>query len=715
MEDKTPGDIQITTKEEITSGNTRRNTGLAAAFLTMLLLIIGIAVFGVSKIQDSKKSESSPTEKYESLANATIVYGYWTNQSSVITAMDLSSGKEAVLATLDRDIKHIRIVNNHEILFVKDTDEHDYGKTLVLRNIEKNEETTIIAADANFGIDDYAVSPSGEYVAVWMVGIDSQNQFSGSPSRVYAVSVGKKESHLIYDEVTTSANPVHYPIAITDKGQLFTDRFVPNSGAGWAYGMSSSDFEGKTKTDIPSMKNGTYSTQPTVSYDGKYLGFAGYSGSDGTTLVDGYRKALTAPNTIELLNLESLERTKVTTGLANPLFASVFWDSITNNLFFKTIQKQADTVLSSTYSYSSRLEAVTRMTEIPQLDFFANFEGGKYLMGQKFQGDSGVGNLGPKYSQSVNKFYVVNESNLTQKALTISHEPLQLIAIKPSTYFPIVEKSSNVDGKAVQQIRLQTFEIKPSLAPKRSSQQSEPVPVPESPDPVDLPLCRTISYPQCNQLLGTNYPISKDIGDINDKAFSDCVWGVQQQGEASSTCLDSPLYLYGMAGDRVKVRIDTSVTSPNVSIQDNIISAVLGEGGSIVVGGRSVEGITFDYSSKIKNVSQPVDGWVFSHSEKIEKMEKMAFEFGLNKKETDDLVLHVKKIKSPYLFVSFFDHKTSHGILPLYFEPTPTTYRNIVFYFKKLAKMSTHPSKTPIIHPIERIGLTAIEVSYMTE
>lgn len=716
MEDQAPVEIQVSAPDGTRSGNTRRNTGLAAAFLTMLLLLIAIAAFGVQKIQDTKKSETSPNDKYKPLANSTLVYGYWTNQSSVISALDLASGKEATLATLGRNVKHIRIINNHTISYIKDTDQHDYGAELTLRDIEKNTDSTIIKADKDFGIDDYTISPNGNYAALWEVGIGIQNQFSGSPSRVYTVDITNKSQHLIYDETTANSNPVHYPIAITDGGTLFSDRFLPNSGAGWAYGMSTSDFSGSKKSEITSMKNGTYGTQPEVSPDGKYLGFAGYSGSDGTKLVEGYRKALAEADTIELLDLQSLERIKVATGLTNAIYASVFWDTLTNNLLFKTIQKQSDTVVSSTYSYSPRLAVITKMQDVPKLDFFADFSEGKYLMGQKFQDNSGIGNLGYTYSQSVNKFYVVNSNDLSQNAISISHQPIQLVAIKPNNYFPLVEKSPVVNSNFSQQLGLQTFEIKPSLAPQRSEQQSEPVPVPQSPTapPVDLPQCRTISYPQCNALLGTSYPTSKDLGDLDDKAFSDCVWGVQQVGEANSTCLDSPLYLYGKNGTNVKVVIDTHTNNSNVQLANNSFTAILNDG-KISVGSNLVDSISYDYESRITKLIQPTTGFIFKKENIANDVEKVASQFGLNFRESQDLLNFAKKIFSPYIFVSFYDQATSQNILPLYFDPKPDNFRNIVFYFKKLDFLPLVIPNKPIIEPIIRTGFTAIEISYITE
>lgn len=712
MEDKST-DIQSPMFEAESSNNQKRNIGLTGAFIALLFLFILGTSFVVKKTVDNKREPVTKAEKNNALGDGTVVYGYWNSNSSIIEAMDLSTGKELAIATLGKDIKHIKVTNNHAFFYLDKTDVHDYGSELVLRDIETNTNSTIIKADTNFGIDDYVISSDGKYAAVWEVGVSSQSQqFAGSPSRVYTIKVESGNKNLIYDESSKNGETVHYPIAITDDGSLFTDKFLPNSGAGWGYGMSVSDFSGHDKKDIISMENGTYSSQPIVSPDGNSFAFAGYSGKDGVTVTGGFRKALIKADTIEIFDLNTMRRRKIPANIDNALYSKLHWDDLSGNLFFQAIQKTNGGVESSTYSYNPAGNSVEKLPDISQMDFLARTGNNHFITGQKLQDDSGVGNLGPTYTQSLNKLYNADIGTLSQKSLPISQSPVQLVDILPSKYFPIVEKKGDVLTRSDQQLKLQTFEVKPTLAPRRLTQQSEPVPQPiDAPPTTPFPSCRDITYPQCNQLLGTNYSTSKDLSEIPDKAFADCMW--KAQSEVSDHCEDSPLYLYGKEGTNINITIGTKISNTNVSFNNNSVKTQIGKDNHILVEGKLLNNISYDYVSKVKRFVQPVEGYITAKKDITAKIEDIALAFGFNKVETEDLINYAGKIDSPYLFISFYDQVTSQEILPLYFDPAPATYRNIVFYFKKLNFEPKIIPQRPKIVPVVRRGLTAIEISYI--
>lgn len=693
-----------------------RKYGLAGAFLGVLFLFLIGAVYTVNKISKPAPVVSPSPKALSPLADATIVYGYWTDNSSIVKALDLSTGKEAELMAVGKNVKHVKVISGKNLIYLKDTDIHDYGKELVIHNVENNEETTVIHADDGFGIDDYKVSPDGNFAAVWMAGTSSEKvQFSGSASRVYSVNTENGEKHLLYDEISSANVPVNYPLAVSDDGTVYTDKFLPNSGAGWGYGMSVSDFKGLNKKEILEMKNGTYSTQPVMSRNGKYLAFAGYSGNDGMEEKEGYRKALTIPDTLEFLELPSLNRKKIDTNLNNAIYSEISWNNVSDDLQFEVYQNKSKNLKTSFYSYSPSSKSLTILNDSPKLDFITVLSQGVYLMAQKFQNMSGIGNLGSGYDLSINKLYVVKDSEFAQNPIPISESPIQLIEIEPKSYFPVVDqKGVSLNSLSDKQLKLQTFAIKPTLAPQRLLQQSNPPPAETTPNsPPELPECKTITYPQCNQLLGTNYSQSKDLSEIDDPAFADCMW--QKQAEASASCLDSPLYLYGPTGTQVKVRVGTQANNFNVNTKNNILDATLGLNGTINVDGKSVPSISYDYFSKITKLSVPTKGWIVSDDKKTEKIKIIGQKLGLNKNEISDLVSFISTVNAPYLFVSFYDQDASQAILPLYFDPEPEAYKNIVFYIKKMEEVSADLPAEPEVVTFTRKGFTAVEISYIVE
>lgn len=699
-----------------------RKVKIFGLFALILALALGAGAFAFITVSNKGDIEdrNPKTQKERFLADRTVIYGYWTAETSVIESLDLSNGRTSVLSILPSNIKHVKIPFPNLVYFISETNLSDYGTKIIQKNLSDNTEKTIISADSGFGIDDYRISPNGNYIAVWMVELPSDSpQLQNGKSRVYSIDVNTLEKNLIYDEISNSKTPVNYPLGITDSGQIFTDKFLPNSGAGWAYGMTVTDINGQTKQEISNMGNGTYGTQPVISGDGSYFAFAGYNGDDGASIENNFRKALISPNTFEVLNTNSLERTVVNTGIENAIYSGVMWDSLSNSFIVSAIHRNGNSsVVNSQLSYNPVTQTVV-MLNIPPFDendannVIGIIDSEKYLVVDKVNGQSNLGNLGKSYAQVLNNISIYNSRSQTTSSVGINQQPFQLIDVKNGGYFSSLLESSNLSYSS-DQLQLQTFVIKPTLAPVRERQQSERPVVPNEPPPSEPPIeCREIGYPQCNNLLGTNYPVDKDIGDIGDSAFSECIWAKQAAGEASGICSDSPLYIYGDKGTRVTVEVGAKISRPNVNILNNTFDAVLDGDGNLNVNSKNVSSIEFDYISKVKRLPILYSGYLVSKDKLKEKLTEISSKFRFNEKETNDILKFAPKIDSPYVFISFYDGKISHQILPLYFSPMPDIYRNIVFYFEKLEEKPAQSINPPIIDPIERRGFTAIEISYI--
>src|SRR3989344_3308993 len=190
-------------------------------------------------------SEDNP----QSLSPRTIVYGNWRDGKSYIKAYDLSTQKEYILGILPMNIKKVTVLSGNKLLYIGNTDEKDHGENISIYDIPSKESNIVYKADDTYGIDDYVISQNKKYISTWEVSLNpASGKLLGGKSRVYAINLSTPGvKNLIYDEESKALTPVHYPRAILSNGEIYLDTFLPNSGAGWAYGMSYSNFDGTIK------------------------------------------------------------------------------------------------------------------------------------------------------------------------------------------------------------------------------------------------------------------------------------------------------------------------------------------------------------------------------------------------------------------------------------------------------------------------------------
>ncbi|MDP3988305.1 MAG: hypothetical protein Q8P80_04140 [Candidatus Levybacteria bacterium] len=668
----------------------------------LLIFLLAILVLGsagtytlVSRNNNEKNNTNQTVQKTEPvvskfapLSQDMIVYGTWSDNSSNIKGFDLSSGKTYILAKLPSNIKKVTILSSDELLYIANTDNNDHGTEIAIYNIKTKQQRTLLKSNQGFGIDDYTISKNKKYIVDWEVSfLEGTNALRGGRSQVYSFELSTPNSkNLVYDEIANT--PIHYPRAITDSGNIYFDTFLPNSGAGWAYGMSLSNFNGSQKEDIPNMQNGTYSSQPALSPDDKYLAFLGYDGSigDGKDLVSGNRKALANPNTVELFDTQTKARFKIST--ISSKYAELSWDSKTGNLIFQ------DTKDLQYYSYLPLLKNLNKIS--PQNNsfrFISSLTNQKMLFGELNDSLSTIGNLGDRYSFSLKKLYVFENPN-QQNTLDLSDKLIQIITVVPTNFFSnsigSFEEENKINVAAEKRtLQLETFIVKSTLAKKRFETQSKnsdpqeisPMPEPES-DPCDA-ACQA----------------------YNTKVHDDLCAG-------NAECLATPLYLYGSTGQKVKVIINTPVFS-SFPLYNNGYEVTLLDNGKMEADGKIFERITYDYISAEK-ITEPEYGTVVLKEELSKVLQNYADNLGLNQKETDDLIEGTKSISSPFVFVSFFDNKNSKEILPIEFNPKPDVYINVVFYLKGLTQVPKELPKEPVFEPLPfRNGFTAVETSWI--
>ncbi|HLD01814.1 MAG TPA: hypothetical protein VJC10_02960 [Patescibacteria group bacterium] len=695
-------------------------------FIIAVFILSGATVAGVivSSDDNNNPSETASTQPsvsedtigtFESVAPNTLTYGYWETKQAIVKTFDLSTGKERVLAKLPVKIKKISATSDDELVFINNTNVRDHGDEIARYTVSSKKYSPFITASDGFGIDDYVLSPDKEFIAYWEVQVDQvSGVLSGGRSRVFKAAVDNpSQKTLLYDEAASETIPVHYPRAVLNDGTVFLDTFLPNSGAGWAYGMSVVKADG-SKQDIQGMTNGAYSSQPTLSPDGKYLVFAGYDQSlgSGATIKNGFRQAMLTPNTVEVLDTATLVRSRLTNLSSEDRYISVEWDTESSSLLYSALSKTVNR--SGVFTYNLALQSTKKFTTNDTL--VKPITDSVFLIGSPIISESTLGNLGSSYAHQFSSFSVYRKEENRIRKLPLSDSRMQFIDITPfSEFVAYAEEEDTGDNR--DNLQLQTLPLQfPSLEPERNRQQTDP----KNPS---LPKCRDLTTAQCNDLLGTSYSPPKNYrADPSwDAAFIDCFNQQKSKNKAgpasSAVCSDSPLYLYGTTGQKVQVKIHTPIYNAQPSSEKNIYDVVLKQNGMFSIGKDTYENISYDFIPALGKIDTPTFGKIVEKNDVGATLVWYAKNLGLNDKETDDIVSYAKEVvTTTYAFISFFDHKTSHALLPLTFTPQPKTYVNIVFYFKLYDTKPAVSPTLPVFPPIfSRNGLTAVEISSIVQ
>jgi len=732
--------------------------------------------------QQNKIPQTLPVGQASLSSNATLVYGSWTGQNSVIKSVDLSSNSNRTIATLPINIKKVSVIDPDHLIYIDQTDQYDHGTQLVIYDIKTKQPVAEIPAASGFGIDDYVLSPNNQYVSTWEVQFaPGSNAMQGAQSRVYVTKLSQPQNkQLLYSDKATFTNPAHYPLAVLNNGEVFTDKFLPNDpkgGTGWGYGTSVISFDGKTKQDIPQLQNGDYGTQPQLSPDGKYLAYAGYDGSRGvgTAMDNGYRQSILTPDTVELLNTNTLQSQQINIFPNKNIYSHVLWDNESGNLIISVISKSEDE--TGNYIYNVNNESIKSINlpdnSISYPSLLSLLPDNKLLIGVPDDRDSSLGNLGSSYASSLQEIELLGGSPTVTMRLNIPDVYSQFISVLPVNYFPAVlgastvasttntiVKSNKVLGTTTSvnssdnPIQLMTFFIKTALAQTRFTAQSNTTSSDVNPNPPagaasGSPsggasgsggnLCRNLPNAQCQAeglQLGTQpygHCVRQQSGGSGSSVTGAPASGVSpavssapsntgstpNSGGSSGTnsCADSPLYVYSSnPGVHVNVGVQTPISNSNAQYSQNGYDVTTLANGQMSVGGTLYNGISYDYQP-LSSPTIPSYGSIVTPENASSVITNYAHQLGLNSKETADLVSYAQEhITTPFAFVTYFNQQASQQILPLVINPQPDNYLNVVFYFKLYNSRPNYTPASPVFgSPVSRNGLTVVEVSEIVQ
>ena len=698
---------------------------MGGILLFSAIVIGALNLTGSSNDNDNNKPQGNQVDvkKEGDLSPHTLVYGTWTEKSSSILAYDLGTGDSGVIAQLPVNVKKVSVLSPTQLLFISNTNIKDQGRNISTYDLHTKETKVIYEASEGFSIDDYVISPNKQYIAVWEVQPNPESEvLLNGKSSVYTTKIADQTiKNVIYQEDAVTSNPVRYPVGILNNGTVFMDRFLPNNIAGWGYGMSVSNFLGTEKQDLASMQNGTYSTQPLLSPNGNYLLFSGYNNNQeaGATIIGGFKQAQLSSNTIELLNTETLERQKLSNISEAHVYPQVKWDGNDAIIYY---QSSTDTEQNGIYRYSLVHKTSTKSTLDGAEFLVQSLSSTTELVGNKQISSTSVGNLGASYESPYVNLSLVT-ANQDETPLDLDTTFAQYIDTVPSNYFDKSVYMSSTESNGTikgDNLQLSTFIYKPEIEEERQEQQQRPVTTPTfERQPSQSDGTKPTPTPQSDEETIDCQSMARSIcegqhpDDINAKGL--CIQDLKPQLKASGQCNKSPLYIYGAEGKQISVTIHTPVsnTYPN---HTGKLSLIAHSNGNISVGDKTYESLQFDYVSAVYRIPQPTNGYVIERSNLSTIIQKIAKNLALNTKETNDLIQYANSVaKGKYIFVSFFDHKTSIAILPITFDPKPDVYRNIVFYFKNLDQKPNYSLKPPTFDPIKRHGFTAIEISGIVE
>lgn len=730
MDNITPPEISYSSVPESTpSSSPLKNKKLLiiiAAVIALILLIVATVMFfllgksnptstnpSITPSQTANNTESLVDLKLTAPSDASIiVYGYWAGSKTHIESFNIATGETTTIAELPSNIKKVSVLPNGDLLYINDTNEEDHGKSIVRYSVADKRITPIYTAPVQFGIDDYVLSNNQEYIAIWQVSFPTnQDQLLDGRSQVVAQMVQPNaQSYMLYNEVAST--PVHYPRAVLDDGTVITDKFLPNNGAGWAYGMSTSSLNGEEKANIASMANGTYATQPTLSPDGKYLVFAGYDGSEGSgaEVVNGFRRALLFPNTVEYLDTTTLQRTKLPVSPEN-IYSYTDWNNDGTEILYGQYNVNTGGAFNS---YNLISKQITPFEQENLNTVLKPINDTYMLVGTPNESAQFLGNLGKNYAPSLTSLAVLNTTTGQTIQVPVKSTAVQFIQsllISSSNVLGLSTVNSAYAADRNQQLQLQTFEPKTSLAPQRATQQSKPLQTTTT-QPTNSPSSQPTAQPEnlpptCDQLIEAQCNVRcNGISDCVLKCGHERALDIMNAGQASGACYDSPLYLYGPDGKSVDITIQTETKSPKN------YSVILDGVGNFISNGVLLKSLEYDYQPGIR-VRQPHYGTIVSKQNLAETVKWYAQKLGLNQKETTDLINKaVSQTTKPYVMVSFYNQEISKQILPLSFTPEPDTYINYVFYFKGLNSLPQYTLQAPVFPEIPQRGeFTAVEIS----
>lgn len=687
-----------------------------------------------------------------------------------VASADVSSiaGASQDVATLPKNTKRIKFIDNHQFLFLSDTDDQDHAKSLNLYDVTTGKSTVLYQAQLPWGIDEYVLSPDKKMAALWEAQIpDGSTQLLGGQSKVTQVNIQTKKNQTILgpqimqnlkdeklDSVQMSLDAsvcIQYPLFYDAKNALWLDTFCPNAGGLWGAGIYQIA-QGGTLTRNSILTGGSYSFDPVLSEDGNYILIIRPKERGDASKV-GVNHAINNPAELSVILASSgvEQKVKVPDGLT---FSNKPIISSDGKLIAFTAFPSADDAKNQKNEKIYIIErdsGKAKSSSISETNYpleFTRQDKAVVLGAPQNKVDSVANTLvsdaGSKYNPIFTAYAVVStEDPSSQEKVTASNASEYIGAQSMEGAAPAIstpaEGSQASDEENNLKVGAQDF--RNGLAEQRLNQQNG-VSGSSGPNSATKEECE-VAFPGFSSAktvsemravikaagLQGGDPGSILIGKLNNYSpnsmlFSRCAFSsfnnceVKQQpdmiynfkSDRLLKCYDSPLYLYPKSS--ISITINSSAL-PYASEPKDLLGTwkVLADSDGTIQtrDGKTYNKISYDYQSDAKPLGT---GIIASQANLKQILSDYADKLGLNQKEKIDFVsFWTEKVKdAPFVQISHYSRAESSRILQLTIEPKPDTFIPIVMYFKKLSSPVKLPG--PIFESVlERKGFTALDWS----
>lgn len=635
-------------------------------------------------------------EKSDSFAKKIVGFLY---RNTLIRADDNAYPRKETkdIGTLPGDIKRIKVLDKHNIIYLGSTDENDHAKNIAAKNISRGDERIIYSPSDGFLIDEFVLSKDRSLAAAWEIKMEPESDtLIGGHSRIVEVELSTGRWRVVVSEKTIRPNSnddlvskqlkldssilIKYPLFYDNKGTLLLDTFGPNGG-GWGNGMHYVLRGENVIRDIPALQAGSYSFDPVISSDGSFFAVVmpkqKYSADrEGVSMAqqDGSRIGFFK----DLNEFGSLQAPTEVIITSQPIFSP---DD--KYIAYNGVDKDGHA------SYVANIQTgETSKYETGEMDVVEFTSDNKLILGERdqsnYSNEGGVdspliSNLGPKYSFLFSKYKVVDVSSGEKASINEFdgsapaehvHELWKLETDLVGSVKPSGENNLRIDYLIPRNVE---------LSQNRLTSQSKP-PAELWDNPKGLPKCGDILNTRMHKLLEKKMKKTKtSTVSVSEEEVPPIDY---------SKCFDSPLYLYPNFESEIAIETDNTTFGESPIMNEGGWRVTSGPDGIIKdSSGKIFDKISYGYISDYPGRISGFSGILASQNNLNEALRSYAVKLGLNKKETNDFVsfwysqLHGK---APFIQISHFSSKESAEILKIKIEPEPDKFVPIVMYFKKL-------------------------------